>query len=513
MTAPPEANSAGAGATSTPLQTQPGGDPQGGLHSALQQCARATDHAVQLAVQTALRILLAHAREGKYTVREDARNAVEQLINEIDRKISAQLNKVMHHPSFQRLEGTWRGLHYLVNGASVCTSLKFRVLNASKQELAHTFRQYKGAAWNQSPILQAIREQECVPAGGAPLGCLIGDYEFDHQAADVALLTDMARMAAATHCPFISAANPSLLQIGSWAELAKPRSVASTFTADEYAGWRRLRSHDSSRYVSLTLPRFLARAPYRSRSEGVEAFAFEESVDVASSADFCWSNSAYVMGAHVARNFQSSSQRADAHRSEGPGQAARTLRTSENEAELALHCLTEISLSECRERELSEVGFMPLVCRRDSDSAFFVGAKTLYQPALREQAGADARRQPCRKLPSIFATCRIAQQLKCVIQDKLSYFQSLATTQRWLSDWLMMHVDRAPMPAGEVSSAEHPLAAGEVVVDEPPERPGQLRAQFFLRPHDHPEGVTVLLQWCRNPSVARQPSCRVERQA
>jgi type VI secretion system protein ImpC len=477
------------------------------LKSLLQRSFRPRTHAAADAVQTAVRTLLTHARQNKIVVHEDVAQTVEQLVAELDRKISVQLSKVLHHPSFQKLEGAWRGLHYLVNNTDTSATLKIRVLNISKKELGRTLRRYKGVVWDQSPIFKKIYEQEFGQFGGEPFGCLIGDYEFDHSTADVALLTEMSKIAAAAHCPFISAANPSLLQMDTWAELANPREVSKIFTTNEYAGWRRLRDSNDSRYVSLTMPRFLARTPYHPKLNAVEEFAFEEVVDVNRSTDFCWANSAYAMGANVTRAFKSYGwcTKIRGVESGGAVEILPKYFLPSHDGEIGLHCPTEIAISDRREHELSEAGFMPLVYRKNSDMAAFIGAKTLHKPSVYEDDDATANANLSSRLPYIFATCRFAHYLKCIVRDKIGSFKSRDDTQRWLNEWLMNYVDGDPTISSEATKSRRPLSAGEVVVDELPDNPGYYRAQFFLRPHFQLEGLTVSLRL-----VSKLPSAKQE---
>jgi type VI secretion system protein ImpC len=477
------------------------------LKSLLQKSFRPRTNAAADAVQNAVRTLLTHARQNKVVIHEDVAQTVEQLVSELDRKISSQLSKVLHHPSFQKLEGAWRGLHYLVSNTDTSASLKIRVLNISKKDLGRTLRRYKGVVWDQSPIFKRIYEQEFGQFGGEPFGCLIGDYDFDHGAADVALLTEMSKIAAASHCPFIAAANPSLLQMDSWAELANPREVSKIFTANEYAGWRRLRDSNDSRYVSLTLPRFLARTPYHPKLNAVEEFAFEEAVDVNRSSDFCWANSAYAMGVNITRAFKSYGwcTKIRGVESGGAVEILPKYFLPSDDGEMGLHCPTEIAISDRREHELSEAGFMPLVYRKKSDMAAFIGAKTLHKPSVYEDDDATANANMSSRLPYMFATCRFAHYLKCIVRDKIGSFKSRDDTQRWLNEWLMNYVDGDPSISSEATKSRRPLSAAEVVVDELPDNPGYYRAQFFLRPHFQLEGLSVSRRL-----VSKLPSAKQE---
>jgi type VI secretion system protein ImpC len=460
------------------------------------------------AVQSAVETLMSYARRSKVVVREDVAQTIEQMVAELDRKISGQLTEVLHHKRFQALEGAWRGLHYLVSNTDTSANLKIRYLNVSKSDLSKTLRRFKGVVWDQSPIFKMIYEQEYGQFGGEPFGCLIGDYQFDHSMQDMAILTEMSKIAAAAHAPFIAAAAPSLLQMDSWSELSNPRDVSKIFTSTEYAFWRRLRESNDSRYLALTLPRFLARVPYGPKTQPVEEFGFEEKVDPERSEDFCWANSAYAMGANITRAFKTYGwcTKIRGIESGGAVEVLPKFVLPSQDSEIELHCPTEIAISDRREHELSESGLMPLVYRKNSDAAAFIGAKTVHRPAVYEDADATANANLSSRLPYIFATCRFAHYLKCIVRDKIGSFKSREDTQRWLNDWLMNYVDGDPTISSEITKSQRPLSAAEVVVDEIPENPGYYRAQFFLRPHFQLEGLTVSLRLVSKLPSTKQDS-------
>ncbi len=459
------------------------------------------------AVQNAVETLLTYARRSRVVVREDVAQTIEQLVAELDKKISEQLTLVLHNKRFQSLEGAWRGLHYLVSNTDTSENLKIRYLNISKADLGKTLRRFKGVVWDQSPIFKMIYEQEYGQFGGEPFGCLIGDFYFDHSMQDVSILTEMSKISAAAHAPFIAAAAPGLLQMDDWSELSNPRDVSKIFTATEYAFWRRLRESNDSRYLALTLPRFLARVPYGPKTQPVEEFGFEEKVDPNRAEDFCWANSAYAMGANITRAFKTYGwcTKIRGVESGGAVEVLPKFVLPSQDREVDLHCPTEIALSARREHELSESGLMPLVYRKNSDTAAFIGAKTVHRPAIYEDDDATANSNLSSRLPYIFATCRFAHYLKCIVRDKIGSFKSAEDTQRWLNDWLMNYVDGDPSISSEVTKSQRPLSAAEVVVDEIPENPGYYRAQFFLRPHFQLEGLTVSLRL-----VSKLPSTKHE---
>jgi len=459
------------------------------------------------AVRRAVSTLMDYASSNKMTVSRDVVLTVESLIAEIDDKIGRQVNEILHHAEFQKLESSWRGLDYLVTNTEANEHLKIRVLNINKDELARNLRRYRGAAWDQSPIFKQIYEYEYGQFGGEPFGCLIGDFEFDHSQQSVSLLTEMAKIAAASHCPFVSSASPSLMQMSHWNELANPRDIGKIFSTPEYAAWRSLRASNDSRYLVLTLPRFLSRLPYGAMANPVEEFAFEETVRPERVEDFAWANSAYAMGVNINRAFHQYGwcSRIRGIESGGGVEELPAYAFPSDEGSYELICPTEVAISDRREHELSEAGFLPLVYRKNTDFAAFIGSGTLHQAATYDDPDASANAKLSARLPYIFATCRFAHYLKCIVRDKIGSFRSRADMQSWLNDWLMNYVDGDPSISTEATKAMRPLSAAEVNVEEVPEDPGYYRAHFYLRPHYQLEGMTVSLRL-----VSKLPSARAD---
>src|SRR5687768_457413 len=230
------------------------------------------------AVEAAVLTLAQQALANTQVIGKDVTKSIQAMIAAIDQKLTEQVNKLLHHDDFQKLESAWRGLHYMVNNTETDENLKIRVMDVSKKELHKTLKKFKGAAWDQSPLFKKIYEQEYGQFGGEPFGAIVGDYHFDQSPPDVELLGEMAKIAASAHAPFITGASPNLMQMESWQELANPRDLTKIFSTPEYAGWRSLRDSDDSKYIGLCMPRFLARTPYGAKTNPVEDFDFEEDV-------------------------------------------------------------------------------------------------------------------------------------------------------------------------------------------------------------------------------------------
>jgi type VI secretion system protein ImpC len=448
------------------------------------------------AVESAVLTLAQQALAQTQLIGSDVVASIEAMIAELDKKLSDQINAVMHHPDFQQLESAWRGLHHLVNNTETDEMLKIRVMNVSKQELGKTLKRYKGTAWDQSPIFKKVYEEEFGQFGGEPFGCLVGDYYFSQSPQDVELLGEMAKIAAAAHTPFIAAADPKLMGMGSWQELANPRDLTKIFTTPEYASWRSLRDSDDARYIGLAMPRFLARTPYGAKTNPVEEFNFEEETGNADSTKYTWANSAYAMAVNINRSYKEYGwcSRIRGIESGGSVEGLPTHSFPTDDGGVDMKCPTEIAISDRREAELAKNGFMPLVHKKNSDFAAFIGAQSLQKPAEYDDPDATANANLAARLPYLFATCRFAHYLKCIVRDKIGSFKERDEVQRWLQDWIMNYVDGDPAHSSEGTKARRPLAAAEVVVEEVEGNPGYYTSKFFLRPHYQLEGLTVSLR-------------------
>ena len=448
------------------------------------------------AVETAVQTLAEQLLKDTAVVSSDVMATIQALIAEIDQRLTEQVNLILHHEDFRKLEGTWRGLQYLVNNTESDELLKIKVLNIDKKELHKTLKRYKGTAWDQSPIHKKIYEEEYGQFGGEPYGCIVGDYEFDHSPQDVELLGEMAQNAAAAHAPFIAAAAPTLMQMDTWQELPNPRDLTKIFQTAEYAGWRSLREAEDSRYVGLTMPRFLSRVPYGAKTDPVEEFDFEEDTTGSDHDKYVWSNSAYAMAVNINRAFKEWGwcSRIRGIESGGSVEGLPTHTFPTDDGGVDMKCPTEIAISDRREAELAKSGLMPLIHKKNSDYAAFIGAESLHSAAEYDDPDATANAKLAARLPYLFASCRFAHYLKCIVRDKIGSFKEKDDMQRWLQDWIMQYVDGSPENSTEETKSRKPLAAAEVVVEEVEGNPGYYTSKFYLRPHYQLEGLTVSLR-------------------
>ncbi|UHD16122.1 type VI secretion system contractile sheath large subunit [Thiocapsa bogorovii] len=481
------------------LETAPAGD----FASLLQQEFKPRSDRAREAVQDAVHTLAAQALEQTGLISDDAVRTIESIIAEIDRKLTQQVNLILHHQDFSQLEGSWRGLHYLVNNTETDEMLKIRVMNISKKEIHKNLKKFKGTAWDQSPIFKKVYTEEYSMFGGEPFGCLVGDYYFDHSPPDVELLGQMAQISAAAHTPFITGADPGVFQMESWQELSNPRDLTKIFQTPEYAAWKSLRESEDSRYIGLAMPRFLSRLPYGAKTDPVEEFDFEEETAAGDHSRYTWSNAAYAMAVNINRAFKLYGwcSRIRGVESGGAVEGLPVHTFPTDDGGIDMKCPTEIAIDDRREAELAKNGFMPLLHKKNTDFAAFIGAQSLQKPFEYDDPDATANANLAARLPYLFAVCRFAHYLKAIVRDKVGSFKEREDMEKWLNKWINKYVEPNPANASEVDKARKPLAAAKVVVEEVEGNPGYYTSKFYLRPHYQLEGLTVSLRL-----VSRLPS-------
>jgi type VI secretion system protein ImpC len=456
------------------------------FNTLLSEAFRPRTPAAREVVEKAVRTLAQQAMTATVIVSDDAYKSIEAIIAGIDQKLSEQINLILHHEDFQHLESAWRGLHYLVTNTETDDKLKIRFMDIAKDDVRRTLARYQGVSWDQSPLFKQIYEEEYGQLGGEPYGCFIADYYFDHTPADVALLSSVARIAASAHAPFICGAAPSVLQMNSWQELSNPRDLTKIFTNNlEYLPWNSFRQSEDARYIGLAMPRFLSRLPYGIHTSPVDEFDFEEQTDGADHANYVWSNAAYAMAVNINRSFKQYGWCSLIRGVESGGIVdnlfCHTFPTDDGGVDMK--CPTEIAISDRREAELAKNGFIPLIHRKNTTCAAFIGAQSLQKPAQYDDPDATANANLSARLPYLFATSRFAHYLKCIVRDKIGSFKERSDMQQWLNDWIMHYVDADPVNSSIDIKAKRPLAAAEVIVDDIEDNPGYYQATFYLRPH------------------------------
>lgn len=445
-------------------------------------------HARDLIAELAEQVL-----EGSVTVSRDLSASLDARIAEIDALISDQLNAIMHHPDFQQLEASWRGLNYLVKSSETSTQLKLKVLNVSKKELVKDFK--AASEFDQSALFKKIYEEEYGTFGGAPYAALVGDFEFTRHPEDFYLLEELSHVAAAAHAPLISAAAPGLFGLETFADIGKPRDLAKIFDTVEYAKWKSFRESEDSRYVGLVLPHVLGRLPYGRDNVPVEEFNFEENVDGTNHDKYLWTNAAYAYAVRLTDAFAQFGWLAAIRGVEGGGLVeglpAHTFKT--DSGEVALKCPTEVAITDRTEKLLSDLGMIALVHCKNTDYAAFFAGQSVQKAKTYNTDAANANARLSTQLPYIFAVSRIAHYMKSIMRDKIGSFASRQNVQDYLNTWLAQYV-LLDDSASQEAKAKYPLREARVDVVEVPGKPGVYRAAAFLRPHFQLDELTISLR-------------------
>lgn len=418
---------------------------------------------------------------------------INERVAEIDELLSSQLDAIMHAPAFQTLEASWRGLSDMVHGTETSTRLKLRLLNVSKAEL---LKDLEGAVdHDMSVLFKKIYEEEYGTFGGSPYSLLIGDYQFGRHPQDIALLERISKVAAASHAPFISAASPALFDMKSFSELGVPRDLSKVFESAELIAWRAFRETEDSRYVALVLPSYAARLPYGAATIPVESFKFEEDVDGTDHSKYLWANSAYQLGLRITAAFAEYSWTTAIRGVEGGGKVdglpAHVFKTNEGDA--ALKCPTEVTITDRREKELNDLGFIAIVNSKGSNSATFFGGQTVNKPKVYDKDAANANAQLSARLPYVIAASRFAHYLKVIMRDKVGSFQTRDEVEAYLNNWISGYV-LLNASAPQAAKARFPLSAARIDVTEVPGMPGAYNATCFLKPHFQMETLTASLR-------------------
>ncbi|PQO98564.1 type VI secretion system contractile sheath large subunit [Massilia phosphatilytica] len=438
--------------------------------------------------------LVNQVMDGTVVVSDNLAATIDARVAELDRLISAQLSAVMHAPEFQKLESSWTGLNYLVSNTATGPSLKVKMLNATKRELVKDFQ--SAIEFDQSTMFRKVYEEEFGTFGGAPFGALLGDFEITRQPEDMYFIEQMSHVAAAAHAPFITAASPELFGLESYSDLGKPRDLSKIFDTVEYAKWKAFRESEDARYVGLTLPRFLGRLPYNPADGATtEGFNYVEDVDGTDHHKYLWCNAAYAFGTKLTGAFEDYGWCAAIRGVEGGGLVenlpTHTFKT--DEGEIALKCPTEIAITDRREKELSDLGFISLVHCKNTDYAAFFGAQSAQKARKYASDAANANAVLSAQLQYIFAVSRIAHYMKAMMRDKIGSFAAASNVEDFLNRWLTQYV-LLDDNASQEQKAQFPLREASVQVQEVPGRPGVYRAVSFLRPHFQLDELSVSLR-------------------
>ncbi|EBA05586.1 type VI secretion system contractile sheath large subunit [Sagittula stellata] len=460
----------------------------------LKQTIKPRTDVAEREVDNALVALVREALDDQTIIEDDVIDTLDAMLAKLDKKLSDQMNAILHQEEFQHFESQWRGLAYTLNNAETDASLQVKVLNISKSELAAMTRRYPKNKWEQSPLFQMVYEQQLGTLGGKPFGCLVGDYHFDHSSADVNILRFMGRIAEASLAPFISGASPNLLGMDSWNEIAVPPDLSEMFENAEYAQWNSLRDSEISRFIALTLPRALAREPYGPDSTSVvEEFDFREETDGHGGTQYSWMNAAHAMATNINRAFKEHGWTVRIRGVTSGGEVTNlpTHVFDTGDGDKQMKCPTEVSITDRREGELSKAGLIGLIHRQNTDKAAFIGAQSLYKPKKYVDDLATASDNMSSRIPYIFAVSRFSHYLKVMVRDKIGQSPTRAQLEIELQTWINKYVTGNPDTATELEKAKRPLAGAKVEVVEDELNPGYYTGKFFLKPHFQMEGMDI----------------------
>lgn len=482
-------------------EQQSGAEAAAGEVSLLDQITTAMPTSVQKDEATDMvRNVVDVAMQGVLTWDKSVTKTIRSAIAAIDAKMSKQLAEVMHHEQFQKLEGSWRGLNHLVMNSETSKTLKLRMLNITKKELFKDLD--KAVEFDQSTLFKKIYEEEFGMPGGEPYGALIGDYEFTNHPDDIDLLEKVSGVAASAHAPFISAADPKLFGFENWEDLSKPRDIEKIFMSKKYTKWNSFRDSEDSRFVSLVMPRVLARLPYGAATKPVDEFGYEEvALDAdgealpTSNKDYTWMNAAYVMGTNLTRAFAQTRWCTAIRGVENGGkvEGLPVHNFMSDDGDIDSQCPTEIGITDRREAELSNEGFLSLCHFKNTDYSVFFGAQTCQRPKKYNKADATANAAISARLPYIMASSRIAHYLKCIARDKIGSFLERKDMEDFLRTWIASYVLADDNPSAEMK-AKYPLAEAQIDVQEIPGAPGSYNAVAILRPWLQMEELTTSLR-------------------
>jgi len=447
---------------------------------------------------------VAQVLEGSMTVSKDAEAMINARIAQIDHLVSIQLNEILHHASFQKLEGTWRGLKYTMDQSETSDMLKIKIINVSKREILRDLQ--RAPEFDQSALFKKVYEEEFGIFGGAPFAALVGDYSFGRGPEDIELLERISGVAAAAHAPFLTNASPDMFNLDSFTTLDAPRDMGKVFDTTEYAKWKSFRQSEDSRYVGMCLPRVLMRLPYGKDTVSIEAFHYEEGVDGTDHSKYLWANASWALGAKLTQAFALYGWCAAIRGVEGGGlvEGLPVHNFYTDEGDLTMKCPTEVPITDRREKELADQGFVPLVHCKGTDYAAFFSVQSAQKPKLYDKDAANANARLSTQLPYILAVSRFAHYLKAMMRDKIGSFMSRTDCERWLNQWIQNYVTPDDTASASVK-ASHPLRDAKIEVAEVPGKPGAYRAVAFLRPHFQLDELSVSLRLVAElPASARK---------
>ena len=414
-------------------------------------------------------------------------------IIEIDELLSAQINEILHHPDFQKLEGSWRGFYCFVINTETGQRLKIKLLNVTLEELRTDLT--KAIEFDQSSLFKKIYEDEYGTFGGTPYSCILGDFYFTNHSQDISFLELISGVAAAAHTPFISSVSPLFFNLDTFEDLPYPRDLTKLFESPDYVKWTSFRNSEDSRYVSLVLPRVLVRLPYGDNTCPVVGFDFQEDVGVGETSKFCWGNAVYAIGQRITNSFALYSWTAAIRGVENGGVLeslpAYVFTTLEGDKEIK--CPTEVAITDRREKELSDLGFLCICYCKGTDYAVLFNAQTTQKPKVYNTDEANANAILSARLTYILAASRFAHYIKVIVRDKIGSFSTKENIETYLNNWLSGYV-LLNDDASATIKAQYPLREGRIDVYDVLGSPGKYKSVIYLRPHFQMEELTASIR-------------------
>ncbi|HZF48538.1 MAG TPA: type VI secretion system contractile sheath large subunit [Polyangiaceae bacterium] len=431
-------------------------------------------------VQAFIAELIAPKREGEKVDKA----FVDALIAEIDQKLSRQIDEIIHHPQFQKLESAWRGLKFVIDRCDFRENIKVELLNCSKEDLLADFEDAPEVP--KSGLYKLVYSREYGQFGGKPVGAIVANYEFGPGPQDIALLQKCASVATMSHAPFLAAAGPQFFGLKDFNNLPNLKDLKSLFEGPQYTKWQSFRESEDARYVGLTLPRFLLRLPFGANTVPVKAFNYEEDV-VGKHDAYCWGNAAFALATRIADSFAKYRWCPNIIGPQAGGTVENLpLHQYEAMGEIQTKIPTEIMLTERREYELSEEGFIGLTFRKDSDNACFFSANSCQKPKYfgqsEEGRAAELNYRLGTQLPYMFIMCRIAHYLKVLQREQIGTWKERADLEKELNDWIGQYVADQDVVSASVRG-RRPLRKAKIIVSEVEGNAGWYKVDMQVRPH------------------------------
>ncbi len=442
-------------------------------------------------VTAAVQVLLQRLKKSGQQVEKLDKSLLDHHIAELDYQISRQLDEVMHHQEFQKVESQWRGLKHLIDRTDFRQNVKIELLDISKDDLRQDFED--APEITQSGLYGHTYIAEYDTPGGEPIGAVISSYEFDASPQDIALLRNISKVAAAAHMPFIGSVGPAFFLKNSMEDVAAIKDIGNYFDRAEYIKWKSFRDTDDSRYIGLTMPRVLGRLPYGPDTVPVRSFNYIEEVKGPDHEKYLWTNASFAFAANMVRSFINNGWCVQIR---GPqaGGAVQDLPIhlydlgTGNQVKIP----SEVMIPETREFEFANLGFIPLSYYKNRDYACFFSANSTQKPALYDTADATANSRINARLPYIFLLSRIAHYLKLIQRENIGTTKDRRLLELELNTWVRGLVTEMTDPGDELQ-ASHPLRDAKVVVEDIEDNPGFFRVKLYAIPHFQVEGMDVNL--------------------